>query len=98
MLDEAYAQRLPGELESRIARAENPPAIPLSNFAALDAADDQAVVRPGVRADPQAEDAGAEAGNFEYVAGVGRKRRTRRRRAETVRRIDADEGRVTSDK
>src|SRR5207253_10907651 len=91
VVDQTQAQRLTRELEARVAGAESPRAIALGDVATLDAADDQAIVGPGIGAGAEAENAGSETCDLENVHGTGPERRTGCRRAEAVGR-DASDG------
>ena len=92
-MKEAKAQRRGGDLERALARRERPgAAFPGRHRARLGPAEDEAIVGPGARSHAQPEHARAVAGDFEDVAGRRRERRARRRRAETLQRVEPDEG------
>ncbi len=93
ILEELDRQRLAANLQARVAGRERPDTgRRLRDVAALRSAQDEAVVGLGVGADAKPEQAGPEARDLEDVAGIGRERRTGRGRAETVGRIESDEG------
>ena len=96
VVQQPNAQRFAGQFEAGPAGGEGPYAgVGLRDVTALRAADHQAVVGPGIRADAQAEHAGTETGDFEHVAGTRREGASGGRHAEAARSGKADKpGRV----